>query len=223
MTKTPRIAQRINTLLSNSRFWILTSGITISFFIAGFVQLFIPEGSLQTIRIEQLFGFLSFLLLYLAVLASPFTKVFPKLGFNKHYLHARRAIGVLSFYYAFLHVYITFFTQLNGFSGLGYFNAQYNLSLLFGFVALCILAIMTMTSLDWAVKKMHFKNWKLLHRLVYIAGVSILIHVAIIGPHYTSLGAVGIFTYGSLAFLLILEIIRIRSALKHPKQPEKMQ
>lgn len=214
---------RFNTLLSNNRFWILTSGITLSFFIAGFIQLFVPAGSLQTIRIEQSFGFVSFFLLYIAVLASPFTKVFPKLTLNKHYLHARRAIGVLSFYYAFLHVYITFFSQLNGFAGLKYLNGQYDVSLLFGFIALAILAVMTMTSLDIAVKLLHFRNWKLLHRLVYIAGVSILIHVAIIGPHFTTITVTGVATYACLLFLAILEGIRIQKALHTSGVKEKMQ
>ena len=222
MNKSRGIIARFNTLLGNSRFWILTSGITVSFFIAGFIQLFIPSGSLQTIRIEQAFGFISFLLLYLAVLASPFTKVFPRLEINAHYLHARRAIGVLSFYYAFLHAYMTFFTQLNGFSGLGYFNSRYNLSLLLGFVALCILAVLTMTSLEWAVKVMHFKNWKLLHRLVYIAGITILVHVVIIGPHYTSVSPLGVFTYISLTFLFALEAIRIRRVIHSSKRSERM-
>jgi DMSO/TMAO reductase YedYZ heme-binding membrane subunit len=223
MAQSLGIQKRFNRLLGNSRFWILTSGITVSFFIAGFIQFFVPPGSLQTIRIEQSFAFVSFFLLYLAVLASPFTKVFPNLGLNTHYLHARRAIGVLSFYYAFLHVYITFFTQLNGFSGLGYLNVQYSLSILLGFIALGVLAIMTMTSMDWVVRLMHFKNWKLLHRLVYIAGISILIHVVIIGPHYTNLSFIGVFTYACLAFLVVLEIIRIQKAIKHPGQKEKMQ
>ena len=224
MKKPLGIKDRLNALLSNSRFWILTSGITLSFFIAGSIQFFIPEGSLQTIRIEQTFAFISFLLLYLAVLASPFTKVFPKLSINPFYLHARRAIGVLSFYYAFLHVYISFFTQLNGFDGLQFLNAQYSLSILFGFIALGILAIMTLTSMDWVVRMMHFKKWKLLHRLVYIAGISILIHVIIIGPHFMNISALGILTYTALAFLGILEILRIRRAITNPNQPkERMQ
>jgi len=216
--------EKFNTLLGNSRFWILTGGITLSFFIAGSIQLFVTEGSLQTIRIEQTFAFISFLLLYLAVLASPFTKVFPKLSINSYYLHARRAIGVLSFYYAFLHVYISFFTQLNGFDGLQFLNTRYTVSILLGFIALGILAIMTLTSMDWVVKKMHFKNWKLLHRLVYIAGLSILVHIVIIGPHFMNISVLGISTYAALAFLVILEAIRIRRAIKNPNQPkERMQ
>lgn len=220
---TRSLFDRFNSLLNNDRFWILTSGITISFFIAGFIQLFVPTGSLQTIRIEQSFGFVSFFLLYTAVLASPFTKVFPKLTINKQYLHARRAIGVLSFYYAFLHVYITFFSQLNGFAGLQYLNGQYSVSLVFGCIALAILAVLTMTSLDIAVKVLHFKNWKLLHRLVYFAGVAILIHVAIIGPHFTTITFTGVATYACLLFLVILEVIRIRKSLFNHSVKEKIQ
>ena len=217
------IKERFSRLLGNSRFWILTSGITISFFIAGFIQLFVPAGSLQTIRIEQMFAFVSLLLLYLALLASPFTRVFPRARINTYYLHARRAIGVLAFYFAFLHASISFFSQLNGFDGLGYLDARYGLSMVLGLGALCVLAIMTMTSMDWVVHAMHFKNWKRLHRLVYIAGVAILIHAVLIGSHYMTMSFLGIFTYVCLAFLFALEFVRIKKAIMEPRQPERMQ
>lgn len=212
-----RFFHALNALLDNSRFWILLSGIALSFFIAGFIQLFVPAGSLQVIRIEQAYGFVSFLLLYLAVLASPFTKTFRFAAFNKAYLHARRAIGVLSFYYAFLHAYMTFFMQLNGFDGLAYLNAQYALSLTGGIIALGILAVMALTSFDWAVKTLRFKNWKLLHRLVYLAGIALLVHVVVIGPHYREVTVLGITTWCALTFLAVLEVRRIGLAIKGRK------
>jgi hypothetical protein len=69
----------LDKLLSNSRFWILVGGITISIIVAGAIQLYVPGGTVQTIRIEEYFGGISLVLLYLAVLASPLTKVFPDL------------------------------------------------------------------------------------------------------------------------------------------------
>jgi methionine sulfoxide reductase heme-binding subunit len=198
-------------LLVNSRFWILATAITLSVNVIGFVQLLVPAGSLQTIRIEQVFGFLSLLLLYTAILASPLTKVFPKLPGKDAYLHARRAIGVSAFYYAFLHVYITFFQQLNGFKGIKYLNHTYSLSLLAGVFALAVLCIMASTSFDWVVSHMGYKHWKLLHRLVYLASLAVLLHIMLIGPHYDQgLTFLGVLTYMAAAALIILEIARIR-------------
>ena len=208
----------INRLLANSRFWILATGITMSFLIAGFIQLMIPSGTLQLIRIEQSFGFVSILLLYVALLASPLTKVFPSPSFKDGYIHARRAIGVMAFYYAFLHTYLTFYKQLNGLTGIQYYNSKYSLSLLLGTIGLGILLILTITSLDWAVNTLRFKNWKLIHRLVYIAGLTILLHIIIIGPHYTDLGFVSVMSYVGVAILLLLEAIRIRLSYLNRKK-----
>ena len=56
---------------------------------------------------------------------------------------------------------------------------------------------------------MKFKNWKLLHRLVYIAVATVLLHVAIIGPHYIHQTFLGVLTYLAFSSLLLLEILRI--------------
>jgi sulfoxide reductase heme-binding subunit YedZ len=205
-------AQMVNLdkLLSNSRFWILVGGITISIIVAGAIQLYVPGGTVQTIRIEEYFGGISLVLLYLAVLASPLTKVFPDLLFKAQYLYARRAIGVLTFYYAAVHIYITFFKQLNGFSGIKYLDTKYSTSLIFGLIAFAILFLLAATSLDYAVRKMHFKNWKLLHRLVYLAVVAVMLHVIIIGLHFVHLGLLSVIVYVALGFLVVLEAVRIQ-------------
>ncbi|HVX48107.1 MAG TPA: ferric reductase-like transmembrane domain-containing protein [Candidatus Saccharimonadales bacterium] len=198
-------------LLKNSRFWILAIAVTLSVNIAGFVQLLVPASSLQTIRIEQAYGFISLFLLYVAILMSPLTKVFPNLPYREEFLHARRAIGVSAFYYAALHVYITFFKQLDGFSGIRYLNNTYSWSLLFGVFTLAVLLVMTATSLDWVVDHMGYKHWKLLHRLVYLASLAVLLHVILIGPHYDKgLSFLGILTYLAATVLIILEVLRIR-------------
>lgn len=209
---------KLDYLLGNSRFWILAIGITSSFLIAGSIQLLIPNGSLQIIRIEQFFGFISILLLYIAILASPLTKVFPNLKIKNKYIHARRAIGVLSFYYAFLHTYITFFSQLNGFDGIKYYNSRYSLSIILGFIGLTILCILATTSLDWFVDLVGFKYWKLLHRLIYVASVAIVVHVAIIGPHFLKLSLIGIITYVAIGFIVVLEIKRLHKAMVKPEE-----
>ena len=205
-------------LLTNNRFWILATAVTLSVNIAGFIQLLVPAGSLQIIRIEQTYGFISLLLLYFAILASPLTKVFPNLPGREDYLHARRAIGVSAFYYAVLHVYITFFKQLDGFSGIKYLNSTYSWSLLFGGFALGVLCIMAATSFDWIVDHMGYKHWKLLHRLVYLASIAVLLHVILIGPHFDKgLSFLSALTYLAAIFLIILEVMRIRLNIQKRK------
>lgn len=205
-------------LLANSRFWILAIAVTVSVNVIGFVQLTVPAGSLQTIRIEQFFGFISLLLLYIAILASPLTKVLPNMPGKDAYLHARRAIGVSACYYALLHVHITLFQQLNGFSGLKYLNRTYSLSLLGGVFALAVLCIMAATSFDWVVNHMGYKHWKLLHRLVYGASLAVLLHVMLIGPHYDkNLTLLGGLTYLAAAVLVVLELARIRLVIGKQK------
>jgi DMSO/TMAO reductase YedYZ heme-binding membrane subunit len=201
-------------LLANSRFWILAVAVTVSVNVIGFVQLMVPSGSLQTIRIEQFFGFISLLLLYVAILASPLTKVFPNIPGKEAYLHARRAIGVSACYYALLHTYITFFQQLGGFGGTKYLNHTYHLSLLGGAFTLAVLCIMAATSFDWVVDHMGYKHWKLLHRLVYAASLAVLLHVLLIGPHYDkNLTLLGSLTYLAAACLIALELVRFRLAV----------
>lgn len=204
-------------LLQNSRFWILALSIILSINIVGIIQYQIPSGTLQITRIEQVFGFVSVLLLYIALFASPLTKVFPRLPLKNAYLHARRAIGVSAFYYAFLHVYITFFDQLGGFGGVGYFNATYNLSFLLGILSLGILFIMAATSFDWVIAKMSYKKWKLLHRLVYVASIALILHVVLIGPHFVNSSPLGYVTYVVTALLVVFEILRIRLYLRERK------
>lgn len=205
----------LRTLLANSRFWILAISITASVNIAGFIQLQIATGSLQTIRIEQVFGFVSLFLLYLAIIISPLTKVFPKIPGKEKIIHARRAIGVSAFYYAALHIYITFFEQLNGFSGIRYLTSTYDWSLLLGLFTFGILFIMAATSFDWIVAKLSYKYWKRMHRLVYAASIALLGHVLLIGPHFDDgLTFLGLLIYVLAAVLLVLEILRIRIVLK---------
>lgn len=205
-------------LVSNNRFWILALAVTGSVIIAGFVQLQIPDTTLQSIRIGQAFGFLSLALLYLAMLISPLTKVFTKLPGRAALVYARRAIGVSAFYYAVLHVYITFFDQLNGFGGIAYLNPIYGWSLLLGIFALGVLCTMAATSFDWVVAKMGYRQWKVLQRLVYAASIAILVHLLLIGSHFAN-GAtfLGIVTYAAVGLLVLLEAVRIGRVLQQKK------
>jgi DMSO/TMAO reductase YedYZ heme-binding membrane subunit len=200
----------VTDLPKNSRFWVLCAGITASFFIAGIIQLYVPAGNAQLVKIEQAFAFSSLLFLYLALLVSPLLKVFPRIRYKEVLSYNRRPIGVLAFYFAFLHAYLVFFNQLGGFAGITYYNTKYEISLFFGILGLAILAVLAFTSFDALIKKITFRRWKVLQRLVYIAGCAILVHIIILGPDFTKLTIIGLITYIALLVLLILQIARIR-------------
>ncbi|HVX57822.1 MAG TPA: ferric reductase-like transmembrane domain-containing protein [Candidatus Saccharimonadales bacterium] len=202
---------RFYRLLGNSRFWILAGGIVLSCNIAGVIQLLVPDSTAQIMLTSQCYGFLALGLLYLALLASPLTKVYPDLFFQAFYLHARRAVGVLAFYYAFLHAYLGFFKQLDGFAGISHLDSNFTAALLLGVFSLAILSVLTATSLDWVVKTMGFKRWKLLQRLVYLASVATLIHIVLIGTLYSGVNLASTLTAVAVIVLLWLEAIRIRN------------
>lgn len=200
----------MKSLLANNRFYILCGSILLSLIIALFFQVTITTQQLQIIRIEQTYALMSLVYLYITILIGPFCYTFSQFPLKEQSLHARRALGVGTFYFAGLHVVISFFGQLDGFEGFVFLGINFLLPILIGLAALILLFLLTITSLDYAVEKMHFKNWKLLHRTVYLAGILILIHTVMLGTHYIDLkGIIPQITFVVLAFLLLLEASRI--------------
>jgi sulfoxide reductase heme-binding subunit YedZ len=92
-------------------------------------------------------------------------------------LKARRTLGLYAFFYALLHVLI--FTVLD--YGLDlpliFAAAVEKRFVLVGMGAFTILLLLAVTSFDyWKVRLR--KNWKRLHRLVYLAGGLVILHYA---------------------------------------------
>lgn len=161
-------------------------GLVISFVILGLTEQMIASNDLRSIRLEQIYGLTSLFLLIFILLVSPIYKLFPKLPYKSSLQYNMRPLGVLVFYYGLLHTLISFFGQLDGFSGLGYLNHTYGISLLAGTFGLMILLAMTITSLDWAVTKLGFDKWKRLQKLIYLVLALVLLHVFLIGTHFVS-------------------------------------
>ncbi len=209
-------------LFRNSRFYVLAASLLFSCVVYVFVLSFVRSDQLQIIRLNQIYGLTSLILLYFALLAGPVCYVFSGLSFKKQYLHARRAIGVAAFYFGVLHTWLAFFGQLGGFEGLGFLSANYITAIGLGIIALFILMLLAVTSFDAVITKMTFPNWKLLHRFVYIAGILILIHALMLGTHFSNLSSVipQVF-FVMLAVLFILEANRFDVFLlkKFPRLP----
>ncbi len=202
-------------LFRNIRFYILVFSVVLSFTLNVIIVTTIPDGQLQTIRLNQIYGLVSVTYLYFALLAGPFVYMFPDFSWGKQYLKARRALGVSSFYFAALHGVIAFFGQLGGFTGISFLTTNYVLALSSSFIALIILFFQAITSFDAVIKKMTFPRWKILQRFVYVAGILVLIHMLLLGTHYQEISSlIPMITFVALAFLFFLEALRVDAFLQ---------
>lgn len=198
-------------LLNNSRFYILCGSLLLSGIIFAWLRIIIVNDQLFYIRTQQVFGLLSIVFWYMAMLISPLGYVIGK-QCMKHIEFARRAIGVSAFYFAVLHGLVALWAQLGGPTQLQYLPELFQWSLVAGAGALFILGIMAATSFDAVVKYMTPKRWKLLHRFVYGAGILVIIHIWSVGTHLAYSG-VQIAALSALVVLLGLEFYRLAKVL----------
>lgn len=198
-------------LLHNSRFYILASSLIISVATAAWLRLHIVNDQLYYIRLQQVFGLLSILYWYLALIVSPLGYAIGKERLT-HLTFARRAIGVSAAYFAVLHMVVALWGQLGGLGEVSLLPALFKWSLLGGFIAVVILCIMAATSFDKVITYMTFPRWKWLHRLVYAGGIVAVLHVWTIGTHVAYSG-VQIAAYIALAILSGLEMYRVTTLL----------
>jgi DMSO/TMAO reductase YedYZ heme-binding membrane subunit len=196
-------------LFKNIRFYVVTWSILLSLGIYVYIVKTIPEGSLQIIKLTQIYALTAISYLYLALLATPLTRTFTQLPFRGYYVKARRAIGVSAFYFALLHACFAFFGQLGGFGGLPFLGNTYLIAISLSFTALIILSLMAATSFEFMITKLTFKRWKFLHRFVYLASIFLIIHALMLGTHFANInGAIPQIAFILLSFLFILEAIR---------------
>ncbi len=200
-----------NSLLNNSRFYVLAFSILLSIVVFSYFRITIQDDQLLAIRTQQVFGFLCLVYWYVALVISPLGNVIGKEKL-RHWAFARRAIGVSAFYFAALHGGIALFGQLGGIENLGSLPDIFKWSLLAGAGALFILGLMAATSFNSVVQYMTYRKWKWLHRFVYFAGVLVIIHVWMIGTHlaYTWVQLTALV---ALAILLALEFFVLTRTL----------
>ena len=199
-------AQAPYTIFNNTRFYILLFSLLVSFIVFAYLRLTIESDQLLLIRTQQMYGALCLVFLYIALIISPAGQFFDKdrlalVNFS------RRAIGVSACYFGALHAGIAFFGQLGGLSQMAYLPDTFIWSLSFGAIALFILLVLAGTSFDKVISWMGFEKWKLLHRLVYIAGVLVVVHVWMVGTHlaYSWSQLIGL---SALSVLFGLEALR---------------
>lgn len=204
-------------LLHNTRFYILASSICISIFVVAQVRLGIQNDQLFIIRTEQLFGALAIAYWYVALLISPLNHILSSASWMRYVVFARRAIGVSAAYFALLHGALALWGQLGGISGINLLPDRFAFALFLGAIGVAILLVMAATSFNAVIAFMTPRRWKMLHRLGYIGGMAVLVHIWMIGTHanYLNLQITVLILIG---VLLALESIRIVKAItkRHP-------
>jgi DMSO/TMAO reductase YedYZ heme-binding membrane subunit len=142
-----------------------------------------PDASLATIRMQEVYAWLSVFLLSVTLLIGPVTKAFARLPWKPQIRDARRLIGIGAAWFALLHMVITYFGQLKGGNPFD-LPLLYQKSLLLGVIAMICLLALAFTSVN-AIMKAWGVWWFRLHRLVYVAALAALMHAFIIGAHAT--------------------------------------
>jgi len=190
---------------------ILGSAFGLSILIFLFFKIKLDSGGSFYTSVTDAYGITSALTLYTALLISPLTFTFSKLPYRAIILRSRRAVGVVSFYFGFLHGSISFFLLLGGVDGLGFLSTRYIYAFLISFIALIILAFLAFTSLDCAQKKMG-KWWIYIHRFIYLAGILIFFHIIMLGTGYADIKSLkGIVFLTLSSILILLEGLRLNN------------
>jgi sulfoxide reductase heme-binding subunit YedZ len=114
-----------------------------------------------------------------AVLAlTPLRVLFPQSRFVNALNRHRRVIGVSACIYGLLHFTCHILYEGGWDPLLRSFSKPF---IWFGFSGLVILVILALTSNQCSIRKLGVKNWKLLHRLAYVAAALLIYHQAIAG------------------------------------------
>lgn len=197
-------------LFKNIRFYVLVASLLLSRALYVAVAVSGPSGALTILHVSRVYALTALLYLYIALLIGPLVYRWHWLPYRGYIYRARRAVGVSTFYFASLHAYFTFFRQLGGFRGLPFLPMSYLIPISFSATALLILALMATTSTDRAIRFLTAPRWKALHRFVYLAGVLILLHAALLGTHFQNPhDPIPQLTALALLFLLYIEAPRV--------------
>jgi len=151
-----------------------------------------------------------------AVLAlSPLRVLFPQSrvvgALNRH----RRVIGVSACVYGLLH-FVFHVLYEGGLDGLA--RSLSKPFIWFGVVGLSILILLALTSNNWSIRAIGGKNWKLLHRLAYIAAALLIYHQSIAGKGHWHIARWLLFPLATLQIArvtktLLTKFVRARCAV----------
>jgi ferredoxin-NADP reductase/DMSO/TMAO reductase YedYZ heme-binding membrane subunit len=147
----------------------------------GIVSLLIPaaRGQLGDEPLDESFhrlGEIAIWTLGAVLCLSPLKALFPKSRLVAALNRYRRTMGVTAFVYALFHVALYFSYEGGTPDYLARLQEPFFAA---GAIAFSILFLLTVTSNNWTIKRLGFRNWKWIHRLVYLAALVIFYHQAI--------------------------------------------
>jgi sulfoxide reductase heme-binding subunit YedZ len=124
--------------------------------------------------VQNRLGFWTITLLALSLVPTPAWDLF-RVGWPQR---LRRVLGVTAFAYALLH--FLFYVGVDKFFDWATISKDLTKRpfLMVGFAAILCLAPLAITSTDGWVKRLGFRRWKRLHRLVYLAAALAVVHFA---------------------------------------------
>jgi sulfoxide reductase heme-binding subunit YedZ len=123
---------------------------------------------------EQRTGRIALILLILTLAVTPILTIYK----TRLLTGTRKRLGLYSFFYASVHLFIFIFLDY-GLNWVSIFKLMtQKVYIIFGLIAFLILLAMAITSFQWWKRKLA-KNWKRLHRLVYLAVILIILHYAL--------------------------------------------
>lgn len=141
------------------------------------------------------------------LLLNPLKAIFPRIVLLKRLNLYRQEFGVSCFTYATLHL-ICFIIKRGSISAMIPYLLHPALMPVI-FIAMPIFVVMTITSTKGSLKKMGFQKWKRLHRKVYFAEASVVLHMVLVGEKFW---AAVLFT--PLIIIQLMRIVKNRSKSK---------
>jgi methionine sulfoxide reductase heme-binding subunit len=126
-----------------------------------------------TANIELTTGYNTLLLLILSLAVTPVRRLVPQLSWL---IKFRRLLGLFAFFYGTVHM-LTYVALYAGFDVKTMLDDIAKRKFItIGVAAWLLLVPLTVTSTNWAIRKLGGKNWNRLHKLVYVAAVCGVIH-----------------------------------------------
>lgn len=177
-----------------------------------------PTTTAALIILQRWFGFTALGLVYVVLLPGLLRVYFPRFFLNPLLIKARRAIGLSLFSFATIHMLLGFFVNLSGsFQSIFLLPLNNQWAVVFAVIAFCIFLSMAATSFDSMVRRLGAKRWKMLHRLVYVAGILVIFHAFLIGSHFTNTKNIIplLVNFASLAIILLEIGATLRKLSEH--------
>ena len=142
---------------------------------------------------------------------SPLRVLFPRSGIVAALNRHRRAVGVSACVYGLVHFGFHVLYE-GGLDGLA--QSISKPFIWFGIAGLSILAALALTSNNWSIRALGGKNWKLLHRLAYLAAALLIYHQSIAGKGHWHIARWLLFPLLALQAARLTKMLLPRSARK---------